>query len=276
MTFIEKNIARLTKIVNESIFATKTHEEKGLLQSLDPRTKILCFIILLFAVNLTQQIYFIIVLYLLFATLAFYSKIPLRYFILRAWLFVSFFTGIIALPTIFNIFTPGENIFTVLNIKTLHFLLYITDNGLKVAFLLLMRVATCISLSMLLVLTTDWIKLMKALDKFSVPKGIILMLLMTYRYIFVLVQAAENMFLARRSRMITAPNGHISRILTASLAGNLFDKTQLLSEEVIDTMRSRGFRNKIYILSDLRLRMNDYIAFSLTIIILIFLYFIFK
>lgn len=242
MKFFEKNIARLTRIVNESFFAATIHEKKGLLQGFDPRVKLVCFVILLLVVNFLQEIYFVAGLYLFFVVLAFLSKIPLRYFIFRVWLFVLLFTGVVVMPAIFNVFTPGENILTVLSVESANFVLYITDNGLRTAFFLLMRVATCLSLSMLLVLTTDWVKLMKALEKLGVPKGMVLILLMTYRYIFVLVQTAENMFLARRSRMVVAPRGKIGRVWTASLVGNLFDKAQVLSDEVFDAMRSRGFR----------------------------------
>ena len=55
---------------------------------------------------------------------------------------------------------------------------------------------------MLLVLTTPWNTLLKALSVLRVPDGFILILGMTYRYIYLLLTTLDDMLLSRKSRVV--------------------------------------------------------------------------
>jgi cobalt/nickel transport system permease protein len=276
MSFIEKNLKSLSEAVESTIFSEEFSKMDGFLQSLDPRCKILCFIAVLLAINLSVNLFFIFAIYLFLLLLAYFSKIPLRYLLKRVWFVLPFFTGLIALFAIFNISNPGRNIFTVLDLPRYRLHLYITDTGIFSALFLLFRVASSVSLAMLLVLTTAWNKILKSLDSFKLSSSFIIILLITYRYIFLLVKTANNMMLGRKSRIMGKPAYNENRILSGSVFGNLFNKTQNLSEEVHGSMRSRGFRDKVYIINDFRFSYRDYAVIIITYTILTVLYLFLK
>jgi len=275
MSLLEKNIAGLTSVIQNSIFAQETVRKKGYLQSLDPRTKLICFIFMLFAVSFTQDLFSLLFLYLLLILLAFLSKISIRYFIARVWLFLPIFTGIIALPATLNIFTPGRMVIQLINLPSISFYLALTDNGIKVALFLISRVAVSVSLAILLIVTTDWINLMKAMERLHFPRVAILISLITYRYIFVLLNTANNMFLARKSRMVGKPVGDTRKLWLGSALGVLFGKTQVLSEGVYSAMKSRGFNNRVYIMSDFSFSVADFFAYVGTFLIILSIFIVF-
>ena len=62
--------------------------------------------------------------------------------------------------------------------------------------------AVSVSLAVLLVLTTPWADLLKSLQAIRVPQVFVLVLSMTYRYIFLFLHTANGMFEARKSRVV--------------------------------------------------------------------------
>ena len=66
----------------------------------------------------------------------------------------------------------------------------------------LSRAETAATLSALLVLTTPWPWVLKALRTFRCPMVLVAILGMTYRYIFVILQTAFEMFESRKSRTV--------------------------------------------------------------------------
>ena len=184
---------------------------------------------MLLAVGLSRNLLVILALYFLALALAFFSKIPLAFFVKRVWLFIPFFTGVIALPALF--ITPGPVL------AHLPLGLVITQTGLTTALFLLLRVGTSVSLAVLLVLTTPWNSVLKALGVLRVPAVIILILGMTYRYIHLLLHLTNDMFLSRKSRLLRRMNGPEERRLIAATSGTLLNKSLQVSSEVYLAMQ---------------------------------------
>ena len=103
--FVERTLVDINHTLEQSVFAERTARQPGLLQKLDARLKILSTLLLLLAVGLSHSLLVILSLYFLALALAFFSKIPLAFFVKRVWLLIPFFTGVIALPALF--ITPG-------------------------------------------------------------------------------------------------------------------------------------------------------------------------
>jgi cobalt/nickel transport system permease protein len=244
--------------LEQSVFAEKIARQPGLLQQLDARLKILSLLLILLAVGLSHSLLVILVLYFLALVLAFFSKIPLGVFIKRVWLLIPFFTGVIALPALF--ITPG----TVLVHLPLG--LVITRTGLSTALFLLLRVGTSVSLAVLLMLTTLWNSLLKALGVLRVPAVVILILGMTYRYIHLLLHITNDMFLSRKSRLLRRLSGPEERHLVAATSGALLHKSLRVSGEVYLAMQSRGFRNTPRTLDTFKMRWMDWLAGALVVI----------
>ena len=238
--------------LEQSLFAEKTARLPGLFQELDPRLKILSALLVLLAVGLSRNLTVIIVLYFLMLALALFSKIPLAFFIKRVWLFITFFTGVIALPALF--ITPG----TVLVYLPLG--LVITKTGLATAMFFLLRVGTSVSVAVLLVLTTPWNSVLKSLGVLRIPPVIILILGMTYRYIHLLLHLTNDMFLSRKSRLLRRMKGPEERRLIAATTGTLMNKSLQVSSEVYLAMQSRGFRNYPRTMDTFKMRRIDWLS----------------
>ena len=257
-SFIERTLVDINHTLEQSLFAERTARGPGLLQELDPRLKILSALLVLLAVGLSRSLLVILALYFLALALAFFSKIPLTFFIKRVWLLIPFFTGVIALPALF--ITPGAVL------AHLPLGLVITKTGLTTALFLLLRVGTSVSLAVLLVLTTPWNSVLKALGVLRVPAVIILILGMTYRYIHLLLHLTNDMFLSRKSRLLRRMNGPEQRRLIAATSGTLLNKSLQVSSEVYLAMQSRGFRNYPRTLDTFKMRTIDWLAGTLVVI----------
>jgi cobalt ECF transporter T component CbiQ len=257
-SFIERTLVDINHTLEQSVFAEQIAREQGLLQELDPRLKILSALVVLLAVGLSRSLAVILGLYFLALVLAAFSRIPLGFFVKRAWLLIPFFTGVIALPALF--ITPGAVL------VRLPIGLVITQTGLSTALFLLLRVGTSVSVAVLLVLTTPWNSVLKALGILRVPAVIILILGMTYRYIHLLLHLTNDMFLSRKSRLLRRMNGPEERRLIAATSGTLLNKSLQVSSEVYLAMQSRGFRNYPRTLDTFKMRRIDWLAGALVVI----------
>jgi cobalt/nickel transport system permease protein len=253
---LEKTLDGLARVVRQAITSEETAARRGLLQRLDARAKLLSIVALLIAVGLVRHIPVLAGLYLLTLVLAAASRIGLRWFVKRVWLFIPVFTGVIVVPAMFSFVTPGE---VVLPLG--HWFGHevgLTRQGLTSAALIVCRVATSISLVVLLTLTTSWPRLLSALRALFVPRLIVLVLGMTYRYLFVLLDSVSEMVTARKARTIVAKrNGRGARLVAGFSGGALFGKAHALSEEVHQAMLARGFRGEARALQRPRLRALD-------------------
>jgi len=251
-SFVERTLMDINHTLEQSLFAEQTARKPGLLQGLDPRLKILSALLVLLAVGLSRNLLVIIVLYFLVLALALSSKVPLAFFVKRVWLFIPFFTGVVALPALF--ITPGSIL------VHLPLGLVITKTGLTTALFLLLRVGTSVSVAVLLVLTTPWNSVLKALGVLRIPAVIILILGMTYRYIHLLLHLTNDMFLSRKSRLLRRMHGPEERRLMAATSGTLLNKSLQVSSEVYLAMQSRGFRNYPRTMDTFKMRMRDWLS----------------
>lgn len=107
-------------------------------------------------------------------------------------------------------------------------------------------------------LTTPWPWVLKALRIFRCPVILVAILGMTYRYIFVILQTALEMFEARESRTVGVLPPSERRRLASSAAGVLLSKSIHMGNEVHLAMQSRGFRGEVHLLQDFRARPSDW------------------
>jgi cobalt/nickel transport system permease protein len=247
---LERTLADLTNALEQSIFAENISRRTGLLQALDPRIKIVSILALLISTSLSRSLPVLLFLYLLTLFLAWQSSISVAFFVKRVWIFMPFFTGLIALPALF--ITPGPPL------ASLPLGLVITKTGLQTVLFLLLRVSTSVSFGVLLILTTPWSTLLKALSVLRVPDGFLLILGMTYRYIFLLLLLTEDMFLSRKSRIVGRQNSAEQRRIVAASVGTLLGKSLDLSGEVYLAMQARGYRGQSRIVTAFQTRGIDW------------------
>jgi cobalt ECF transporter T component CbiQ len=247
--YIERTIASLVAASERAAIAEQVAFSEGALQRVDPRVKVAGLFALIVVVAASRRLSVIAALFVIAAILAAASHVRMRRLAGWVWLPVLFFTGAIALPAIF--LTPGHAVAS-LGITA------ITEQGLRAAAFLIGRAETASTLSALLVLTTPWPWVLKALRIFRCPMIVVAILGMTYRYIFVILQTALEMFEARQSRTVGVLPPSERRRLASSAAGVLLSKSVQMSGEVHQAMRSRGFRGEIHLLQDFRARATDW------------------
>lgn len=273
--FVAKTLAETSAAIQRSVFSDGFAAENGLMQNLDPRIKILTMLALLIVTGLARDIGVLCALYGLILVLAVFSRLPFFFFIKRVWAFIPIFAGIIAIPALF--ITPGQPIFTVLSFASPHhfgpFLIpkeiSITAQGALSAALLVMRVATSVSIGVLLVLTTQWTRLLKALSILKIPEILILVLAITYRYIQLFMRTVEAMFLARKSRQISDLKLKDDHGWIASRLGVLVGKSYRLSNDVHLAMISRGWSENPRLMNDFKIRRIDRLWLILTAAIIL-------
>src|SRR5262249_33793478 len=127
------------------------------------------------------------------------------------------------------------------------------------------RVGVCVSLAVLLVLTTPWADLLKSLQAVRVPQIFILLLSMTYRYIFLFLHTANGMFEARKSRTVGRSSGNEHRKWISGFMGNLLNRSFKMSNEVYAAMAARGFTGEIRTYQTYRMQSADWIALLLAV-----------
>jgi cobalt/nickel transport system permease protein len=248
-TFIERTLASMVRASEYAANAEHMAEAGGALQRIDPRVKVLGLPGLVVVAAASHALWVLGAMFAFAAGLAVLSRISLRKLSGWVWAPVLFLTGAIALPALF--LTPGRPVFAWGQVA-------IHEQGIRSAAFLVSRAETAATLSALLVLTTPWPWVLKSLRIFKVPMVLVAILGMTYRYIFVILQTALDMFESRRSRTVGDLNPAESRRLAASAAGVLLSKSFQLSSDVHLAMQSRGFRGEIYLLQDFRARAYDW------------------
>ncbi len=250
-SFLEATLQGFTRAVSKALQSEHAAAQPGLLQQLDPRVRVLGIFGLVVSVILCRRIEAIAAILLVAIAIAATSRVSLASLAKRVWLVVLGFSGVIALPALF--ITPGEALATL---PALH--LSISVQGVRAAVLLVLRVETAATLTTVLVLATAWTHILKALRSLHLPAEIVIMLAMTHRYVFLLIETANQMFESRKSRTVGTLSGAERRKMTARTAGVLLSKSIELSQEVYLAMLSRGFRGEVRLLADFRLKARDY------------------
>ena len=135
----------------------------------------------------------------------------------------------------------------------------ITSQGLRTASYLVLRAETAASLSTLLVLSTPWTHILKALRVLArCPSSSSSILGMTYRYLFLILDTALDMFESRESRTVGVLEASDRRRLATATVGVLLSKSYHLSADVHLAMQSRGFRGEVYLLDDFTMHGVDW------------------
>jgi cobalt ECF transporter T component CbiQ len=248
---VERSLASFVDALEHAFYAEESAKKNGLLQKLDPRIKIAAVFPLIVIAALARRLGVIVALFATAVVLALLSRVPLATLAKRVWLGVLTFTGFISFPALF--LTPGVAIYTLPLLGW-----SVTEQGLRAAMYLIMRAETAATFSVLLVLCTPWSFVLKALRVLRLPIVLVVILGMTYRYIFLFLRNAHDMFMSRKSRLVGHLDGREQRRAATASAGVLMSKTIQLSGDVYLAMRSRGFQGEVYVLDEFQTHWFDW------------------
>lgn len=271
-SFARKTADSLMKFFEGTLASGGYAKRDGLLQSLDSRVKLIATLALVVSVTLVGDLPVLVCVYLLLLALAYASKVDLGYFNKVVWAFIPFFSGVIVIPLLFNVFMAGDPLFHIFSSGG--FTLYVTKQGLLFVVSFVARVTTCAAAVVLLVLSTPQESLFKSFRSLGVPKVYVLTLDMAYRYIFLLMDITRDILTAKKSRTIRSGGMLSEQRWVAGRIGYLLFRALDMSDKVHKAMISRGFTGEVKVLKKFRATGRDYaaLATSLAICILLVLY----
>lgn len=232
-----------------------------LVHRLDPRAKVVATMLFIITV-ISYPKYDIapIVPYVIFPiTVAAMANIPFD-FLARYLLFASPFAVII------GIFNPifDSHIVTIAGVSL---------SAGWISFLsILLKFGLTLSASILLVATTSFAGVSRALRDLGFPALFVSQLLFLYRYLFVLFEEVVRMIRARELRSYSG-RGRSMRI-TARIIGSMLIKTVERAERIYTAMLCRGFKGDVPLLKQPRFGLRDVIFLSgVAAILLLFRFF---
>jgi cobalt/nickel transport system permease protein len=269
--FVGRTLDGFRSFLVTSIFSERYAKLNGLLQTVDPRIKIVSIFLLVITASFINRIEVLSILYLFTVVIAYLSGIEIGFFLKRVWLFIPLFTGVVVIPALFNLITPGTPLLYFIQPGgsigpwILNDGLSITSQGTYSAILLVTRVAASVSLVVLMTLTTRWNDILYGLQILRIPKAFVMTLGMAYRYIYMLLRLAEEMALARRSRIIRPQSLKQNQKWIGARMAQLLKRSFETSEEVHLAMIARGFNGSAKTLSILKTDNSSYIWLILSI-----------
>jgi len=253
--WLEQTVGGITANIEHAVFTERHARSAGWLQSRDPRAKLVGFLVAIVAVSLVGSVGGLALLYGATLATARASRVPFGFFVKRVWLGIPVFAGIVVIPAIF--FVPGDRVFDLV-VGPAH--LAPSWNGLTGAVLFVSRVGVSVSLAVLLVVTTPWADVLKSLRALRTPQVFVLILSMTYRYIFLFLHTVNGILLARKSRVVGRSSGAEQRRWITGTMGNLMSRAFRMSNDVYAAMLARGFTGEVRVYSTYRMRVSDWLS----------------
>lgn len=231
----------------------ETASKRGFFQGLDARVKVLFLIAFIIIVSLKKTILSEAAIAIFLLGLAMASRLDLIKHYGKILLLTFVFGFLLAWPSAFNIFTPGDLIFTLFHFEKGYTLgplaippeIGLTDEGLRRVVMLSFRVMNSLSVSLLVFASTPFMEFIRALKVFRVPDVFLLTITLSYKYIFIFAQTVYDMYLAKKSRLTGLESDREARQWVSGRMAFMFRKSQQQCEEVFRAMTARGLSGTI-------------------------------
>jgi cobalt/nickel transport system permease protein len=262
--YLERTLRRIYELLSEDAYVANVSRQEGLLQQLEPHVKLLGILILILATAWTKRIDFLVGMNVLLLGVAIYAGLEAKAFFVRVWLPTFLFSGIAVLPGIMNWVTPGESLYIVytglqwkLGWLTLPAELSITKQGLQSAFFVTLRSAASLGLTSILVKTTRWPVLTKALAKFGLPSTMIAVLDLTYRYMYLFLLVLLEYIMGRKSRAMGTESQVDKFTWIGRTISGFLRMTREYSRDIYSAMLSRGYSGEYYVQQTMAIASRD-------------------
>lgn len=210
------------------------YAKRSPLNRFDPRVKIVSTIILIVAVAFLTEIVPLLLCIAFLLVLVAISKVPVKHL--------------------------GKSYLLTFPFIVFASLAIFLSSGTDVALGMFLRITDSVVALLLLVSTTPFFDLLKALRWFRLPAIFSSLLLFTYRFIFVLLDELERMKMARAARGFNG-GGNIfqkEKLRTiAYTAGMVFVRSNIRAGNIYDALVSRGYDGEIRTLNRLRASPRD-------------------
>jgi len=204
----------------------------------DTRLKLALLLSFLLSISFSQSALVIAFHLILLFVYALIIKLPISAVFSPSFFLAISFALILSLAASFGFITTGHSLFTIFKFR--HFTVDITEEGLSIALLLFLRISTSIASVYVLIVSSEWAKIIRGLSFLKIPHFIIQIMLMSVTYIYYFLNTAIEREIAQKSRTICRRPFLVELKLVANrLTGNWRNCVYLMTE-VNYAMISRG------------------------------------
>lgn len=250
--FLERTLTDLRLILDRSWDVDVAAGSNGFLHSLDARVKLGAAVLLTVHAASARRLSTLAVLIGAVMILAAASRIRWNS-VMRLWLGVGVTAALLAIPALF--LTAGKPVYIVPGPRWT-----ITDTGSLLATKLVLRALATSAIAAVLVLSTSWQLILKAMRSFGVPVIAVVLAGMSYRYIVLFLQTAIEMMDARKSRTVGRLPAVERRRLALSSIGVLMERAFHLGNEIHFAMQARGYRGEVYLMDEFAMNSRDWLT----------------
>lgn len=248
MKAIEKGISTAGRVITQAYAQWETASAKGLMQSLDPRVKLLFLISFVLLVSIRKEPGAQLFIFAFAIALALFSRVDMVSFLKKTFSIAFFFGLLVGLPALLNIFVQGDVVLKLFSLsRPYEFFVWkipseigITEQGIYSVSMLFLRVLNSAALSLLVVFTTPFQELLRALKAIRVPDMVVVTIALSYKYVFLFARTVSDMHLGKKSRTLCAASAAEERRWAADRMALLFKKTTGRCEAMHSAMVSRG------------------------------------
>ncbi|HTZ19009.1 MAG TPA: energy-coupling factor transporter transmembrane component T [Dissulfurispiraceae bacterium] len=253
ISYLEKGIRDFAELFTEGHAQWELSLRKGFLHALDARIKIVFWLYFVIVISLKHEIMPEAAIFMFLFLVAVCSRLSLGTFYKKVVMLGFVFGFLVSAPSALNIIVPGKIAMPVLVLSRPHeFWIYhipqvigITEEGISIVSLLTLRVLNSLSVSFLVLYSTPFADIVKALKVFRVPDTFLLIISMTYKYIFSFAHIVSDMHLAKKARLAGDTRTKEAGAWAAGRIASVFRKTQMECDEVFKAMAARGFSGRL-------------------------------
>ena len=220
------------------------------IHSFDPRAKIITFFVLIFSFAFLGSISAAAYAVAFSVFLLLLSRLPLDFIFSRIKVPMGF---IVSILVIMAFTVGGKDLFSI-------FGLHVSYEGVRIGTLIVLRATASLLLALLMLGTSRFEAILKALYMLRVPGILVQMLMFTYRYIFVFIDEFGNMKNAMDSKgfQLKGNSRHALSIL-GNAVGMLLVKSYERGDRVYSSMVARGYTGNPIILTKFKMKGSDYV-----------------
>ena len=269
--FIAGTLSRFSRLFENELYCERYAANGRLLQSLDPRFKIVVVLAYMIYGNFVSDTAVLIGIAIVAAMYAGASGLPLGDFIRRTWLYLPLIVFLFSLPGATGFFSGGAPVLYLVPASAGSRGLYFTSAGLLMALRVSLRTGDSLSFAFLLLMTTRWSDITVALRSMHLPEIFVTVLNMAYRYIFLIAQIGTSMMQARHIRTIGRIRSASDRRFVSNSAGQLFVRVHQMSEDIYSAMKLRGYDGSMISLRAMKADTLDWLFLPINLIIILIL-----
>lgn len=226
------------------------------IHKMNPKAKVISFFILILSASSVTNPVGVVLIFVFSCLTIVLSRIPIKYIWKR--LYVPVFLIVFMFLILLISFT-GNPIYSFGP-------LYMTKEGIEFSKMILLRSLSCLFFAFILFETTRFEKIIYVLYYFRIPNILIQILMLSYRYIFVLLNELAGMFNAAVAKGFSPKLTIKNLTVFGNMIGMLLIKSYERGDRVYYSMVSKGYTGKTNIGNIEKMKWKDY--FLMTIMIL--------